>query len=947
MIKKLASGDYMGSFPRLCGRVLAALLVTLQVSAAEQSKKELSHDVYDSWMKITGESVSRDGAHVMYTLEPQEGDARLIVIARAGGGTDTIARGTEGKFTEASDFAVFTIRPLFSAIKKARDEKKKGDDAPKDSLGILSLATHTVQKVPRVKSFRLPEKGSGWVAYQLERALPDTAKMSRAHTGDAPDERPDEKKEEKGTTVVMRELATGKEYTFPFARDYALARNGVRLIVTTTGNDSTAAPGVFVFSTATRKTDTIAIGKGLYRQPAWDEEGTQAGFVADRDTSKSRQRFYSLYYWKSGPDSAARVVDTLTQGMYRHWLVSENGRVYFSKNGRRLFFGTAPVPLPEDTTLIDEETPKLDIWSWQDRQIQSQQLKDLDDEKKRSYAAVIDIASGRFAQLGDTTLPQVVNGDEGNAPRALGLSSLPYRRAETWEGMPSWDVYSVDLASGARTRLLTRIRGSVSLSPAGRFATWYDGKKRNWFALPITGGTPVNMTSGIRVPLYDELNDVPEDPPAYGSAGWTAGDSLCLVYDRYDVWGADPSGKSGARCLTAGKGRALHVRYRYARLDPEERFITPGTMMLLREFDEKEKSAGFARAVAGREEAPVELAMTPHAYPTVAKAVGGPTMMFGRESFGEPTDLYITDTTFSSPLRISDSNPQQKEYLWGSVELVHWKAGDGKPIDGLLYKPGGFDPAKKYPMIIYYYERNSDLLHRYIPPAPTASTVNISLYASRGYLIFVPDIRYRVGYPGKSAYDCIIPGVKSLLARGFVDKERMGLQGQSWGGYQTAFLVTRTNMFHAAMAGAAVSNMTSAYGGIRWESGLARMFQYEHEQSRIGATLWQRPDLFIENSPLFRADSVRTPLLMMNNDADGAVPWYQGIEFFNALRRLDRPVWMLVYNGEAHNLVQRKNRKDLSIRMLGFFDHYLMGKPAPPWMKEGLPAIDKGKILKY
>jgi dipeptidyl aminopeptidase/acylaminoacyl peptidase len=296
---------------------------------------------------------------------------------------------------------------------------------------------------------------------------------------------------------------------------------------------------------------------------------------------------------------------------------------------------------------------------------------------------------------------------------------------------------------------------------------------------------------------------------------------------------------------------------------------------------------------------------------------------------------------------MSESNPRQKDYLWGTAELVHWKAGDGKPIDGLLYKPEGFDPAKKYPMIVYYYERNSDLLHRYIAPAPSASTVNISLYVSRGYVLFVPDIRYRVGFPGKSAYDCVITGVNALLAKGFVDKNRMGLQGQSWGGYQTAFLVTRTHMFHAAMAGAAVSNMTSAYGGIRWESGLARMFQYEHEQSRIGATLWQRPDLFIENSPLFRADSVRTPLLLMNNDADGAVPWYQGIEFFNALRRLDRPVWMLVYNGEAHNLVQRKNRKDLSIRMMEFFDHYLMGKPAPPWMNEGLPAIDKGKILKY
>ncbi|HTY59067.1 MAG TPA: S9 family peptidase, partial [Bacteroidota bacterium] len=418
----------MGFYSRSCALALLLLPATLQAPAAEQAKKPLSHDVYDSWTRITGESVSRDGAHVMYTLEPQEGDARLIIYARAGGGTDTIARGTGGKFTQGSDFALFTIRPLFSAIKKARDEKKKGDDAPKDSLGILNLATHAVEKIPRVKSFRLPEKGSGWVAYQMEKALPDSSKKKGAHRDDAADDKSDEKKEEKGTTVVMRELSSGKEYTFPFARDYALTRGGTRLIVTTTGNDSTARPGVFVFSTSTRKTDTIAIGKGSYREPAWDDDGRQAAFVADRDTSKSKQRFFNLYYWAAGTDSALRLADTLTKGMYAHWLVSENGRIYFSRDGRRLFFGTAPVPLPEDTTLIDEETAKLDIWSWQDREIQTQQLKNLDEEKKRSYPALIDIASRRFVQLGDTALPHVVPGDEGNAPLALGLSDLPYRR---------------------------------------------------------------------------------------------------------------------------------------------------------------------------------------------------------------------------------------------------------------------------------------------------------------------------------------------------------------------------------------------------------------------------------------------------------------------------------------------------------------------------------------
>jgi dipeptidyl aminopeptidase/acylaminoacyl peptidase len=329
------------------------------------------------------------------------------------------------------------------------------------------------------------------------------------------------------------------------------------------------------------------------------------------------------------------------------------------------------------------------------------------------------------------------------------------------------------------------------------------------------------------------------------------------------------------------------------------------------------------------------------------KAKDDTAMIFTRSSFREAPDRYYTRTEFRTASRLSDANPQQKLYLWGTVELTSWKDADGKPIDGLLYKPENFEPKKKYPMIVYFYERNSDLLHRYFPPAPSASTVNVSLFVSRGYVVFIPDIRYIIGHPGQSAMNAIIPGVKKLIAAGFVDPARIGIQGQSWGGYQVAFIVTRTGMFKAAMAGAAVSNMTSAYGGIRWESGMSRMFQYEKSQSRIGATLWEKPQLFIENSPLFSANHVTTPLLMMNNDADGAVPWYQGIEFFTALRRLNKPVWMLTYNNEAHNLVQRKNRKDLSIRMLQFFDHYLMGKPMPVWMEKGIPAINKWKTMGY
>ena len=268
-------------------------------------------------------------------------------------------------------------------------------------------------------------------------------------------------------------------------------------------------------------------------------------------------------------------------------------------------------------------------------------------------------------------------------------------------------------------------------------------------------------------------------------------------------------------------------------------------------------------------------------------------------------------------------------------------------MKGLLYKPENFDPAKKYPMIVYYYERYSDKLNSHYVPSPSRSTVNFPYYNSNGYIVFVPDITYTTGHPGTDAYNSIMSGTLELMKRPYIDAANMGLQGQSWGGYQTAFMVTQTGMFKAAMAGAPVSNMTSAYGGIRWESGVVREFQYEHGQSRIGGTLWDKRDLFIENSPIFFADRITTPLLIMSNDTDGAVPWYQGIELFTAMRRLGKPAWLLSYNGEEHNLTKRPNRQDLSIRMSQFFDHFLKGGPEPKWMKEGIPAVLKGKETGY
>jgi dienelactone hydrolase len=948
-------------------RVFVFILVvcTGMLYAQSPAKKPITHDVYDCWKKISGESISQNGKWIAYSLEPQEGDANLILLSRTAGREDTVARGMGAKFSANSEFAVFAIKPYYKDIRKARIDKKKGDDLPKDSLGIYRVSDGTIVKFPRVKSFKLPEEGSGWLAYMLEKELPaadslkkkqaknpevvvDSSKIMPAKKSDAVTDAADDekdKKEEKGTTLVLRQLASGKDTTFTFVSDYFFSKDGSKLIFSSTGNDSTVLAGVYMFNTQTQVLDTLLAGKGKYKQLAFDEAGMQAAFEADRDTSKAKQHYYSLFYWSVKQNQAVVIVDTSTKGMNASWLVSENGRVWFSKNGEKLFLGTAPVPMPEDTTLYESETAKLDIWNWQDPLLQSQQLKNLDEDKKRSYTAVVYLKKHTFVQLGGIDIPSVTPGSEGNADIALGVSSMPYRQEISWEGEGSNDAYVIDMKTGERKKILEKVKGAPGLSANANYVVWFDEKKSQWFTYSIKSEEITNITKAITVPLANELNDTPTEANAYGSAGWTEGDRSFMVYDKFDIWSVDPSGSNAPVNLTAGAGRRTNTMFRYVRLDPEERFVKPGQQMLLKAFDYGTKSAGYYSTTLASMQPPKKLYTVDADLSNPVKAKYTNDLLFVKSTFVDYPDLYTATEEFADIKKLSDSNPQQKNYLWGTVELVNWVAGDGKPLEGLLYKPENFDPKKKYPMIIYFYERNSDLLHRYWTPAPSASTISASVYASNGYLVFIPDIRYEIGYPGKSAMDAIVPGALKLISLGFVDSARIGIQGQSWGGYQVAYLITHTHMFKAAGAGAAVTNMTSAYGGIRWESGMSRMFQYEHEQSRIGATLWEKPLLYIDNSPLFSAPYCNTPVLMMNNDADGAVPWYQGIEFFSALRRLGKPAWMLVYNNEAHNLMERRNRKDLSVRLMQFFDHYLKDAPMPVWMKTGVPAIVKGKTL--
>lgn len=910
--------------------VVAALTVPI---AGAQTKRPVPYDAYDGWRSIQDAKLSRDGTWLVYALVPEEGDGELVARNLKTGAEFRHARGKSPVVTADGAFVVFTIAPPHADVERAKKAKKKPEDQPKNGMGIMSLASGQVFTADRVKSFSVPEESSREVAYLLE----PVKEKTDAKKDDEADEssKKKEKKKEPGTDLIVRNLSSGASSTIASVVEYVWSKDGARLAYGTS-TKSGDGDGAFVRQSEGGAIRPLVKGRGHYKGFAFDEAGRQLAFVTDRDAYAQPASPFALYTWSTGEQAAAAVVTRATSGMPDGFAVSEHGDVSFSKDGNAVLFGTAPVPEPEPEDA--PEPVKVDIWNYKDALLQPMQKVRADEERKRSYRATYLVKDRRFVQLATSDMPDL-HVTEG-APVAIGESDLPYEPLISWDGSYS-DIYVVDMKTGAKTRVLEKSYFGATLSPGAGYVLWYSDTDHAWFARKVGSDRAVNLTGALDVKFEDETWDTPNQPRPYGVAGWRDGDTAVLLYDRYDIWEVKPDG-SGAHMLTQGVGRRQHLEFRYERLDRDERTIPTGRPLLLRTTDDRTKASGFYRLAAAANAAPEKLLMVDKMVGAPIKAKNADVLVFSEQRFDEFPDLWVSDGTFANARRVTDANPQQSQYSWGTAELVNYVNADGKPLRAILYKPEGFDPSKQYPLMVYIYEELTSGLHRYHAPAPGTS-INITRYVSHGYVVLEPDIVYETGYPGESALKCVIPAVQSVVAKGFVDPKRIGIQGHSWGGYQITYLITHTDMFRAVEAGASVANMISAYGGIRWGTGMSRAFQYEKTQSRIGGPPWTSTLQFIENSPIFWVERVHTPYLTIHNDADTAVPWYQGIEFFNAMRRLGKEAYMFVYNGEEHGLRQRDNQKHWTVHMDEFFDHYLQGAPEPEWMTKGVPYLERGK----
>lgn len=937
--------------------VLACLLAAVAVSVAQAQtpRRALTHDDYDAWRSIFGPTLTNDGRFLIYSFMPQDGDGELVVRNlqtgqehREGVGAlpppplpdpeaeePPVARSVRILTTSDSRFVVATTFPLQADTARAKRAGARAD-LPKGGLLILDLQSMAATRVPNVKSVFVPARGGAWAAWLAEPA-----------SGTTPASTDGGARPVYGTSLVLRDLVRGTDRTFADAVDVAFARDG-RTLLYTVSSRTEAGNGVYAVTPGTSAAPTaLARGTGKYSRLAWNRAQTEAAFVTDRDDRSSAVPRFAVYRWTRGEPSASAVVTAATPGFPADMTVSDKAALAFSRDGRRLYVPAAPPPAPpvRDDTPADERVV-VDLWHWQDDLIQPMQRVRANRERNRTYRGVYHIAEQRYVQIADASLDTVLMSDAGT--QAVGLDDGPYRRLVDFDGTYN-DVYLVDTATGTRRLAVKQLRGSgfggggpVYWSPDGAAAFYY--QDRHWHVLDAASGATRNATAALGVAVHDETDDTPDPAGPYGQAGWVADSESFLVYDKYDVWQIYADGRP-ARNLTEGEGRKATIEFRVQALEPpdeddETRGIAPDRPLYLRAVSEDTRATGFYADGLRDQAPPRRLLWEDRNFRVAARAREADVVIVSASRFDEYPDLHATTSAFGTLARATSGGTQVDAFQWGRAELLSYTNTDGVPLKAALYKPDTFDPSRKYPLLVYIYEGLSQNVHNFVNPAP-GHNINFSHYVSNGYLVLTPDIVYTVGQPGQDALKCVLPAVQALVDQGFVDEERIGIQGHSWGGYQIAYMLTQTNRFRAAEAGAPVANMTSAYSGIRWGTGLPRQFQYEQTQSRIGVPLYDAPHKYLENSPVFHVKRVETPLLILHDDNDDAVPWYQGIEMFLALRRTGKEAYLFNYNGEFHGLRRRQNQKDFAVRMQQFFDHYLKDAPKPEWMESGIPFIDR------
>ena len=919
---------------------ISSLMLILGSTLSVQAQGQLTFEEVMKFEDITQSSISNQGNWLIYTVAPDRGDARVVVQSVSG--TQKYELKLASSPTMSSDEAWVAARTQAALAHRLKDQR----NAPKNGMALLSLEDGSVERIDSVARFEFSNNGQ-WLVYQkLQSKEVEEVKS---------------KNKRLGSPLRLRNVATQQEMSFDFVSEFAFDSLSAYLAFAVV-DTSDAKNGLFVIDLDSQEQLTIERTTfALFSNLTWAPKTSNLAYTTASYNQEYLRSDAYLKLWDSKRNSVRTLVAPDEVG--QEYALRSRNQLVFSHDGNRLFFGLrdrAMVDLEMPDMVAEEfgentepvegaesvENPEineqlydidaiisgrgLDIWHGEDPLIKTQEIITWNRRKNHLYTSVVHLGrKDNWVQLADKTMPEVRIAH--NSKRVLGYNNEPYQKEITWDGSYS-DWYLVDVNSGDRTSLLTRYGSWPELSPSGQQVLWYADK--HWHLHTVATNKTQNLTEALDVPFYNEDHDYPSEVPGYGVAGWTKGDEQVLIYDKFDIWSFTTRDGRSIN-ITGGLGRAEHRIFRVIDSDRSGNPVGKDGELLLSSYHDLRKNFGFYST--GLEDTKVTpLLEEDKKFTFVAKASESDAILYKREAYDEFPNLWVaTDASFTAVKQHTQLHMDLKErWNWGTAELVDWLSTDGTYMQGVVIKPDNYDSNKRYPIMTYYYRFFTDRLHDFNEPKTNHRPV-FAQYVSDDYVVFLPDVRFEIGRPGFAATKSVVPGIQKLVELGIADPDKLGLHGHSWSGYQTAFIVTQTDIFDAAVSGAPVSNMTSAYGGIRWASGMARSFQYEKTQSRIGKTLVEAPLVYLENSPVFYADKITTPMLIQHGDDDGAVPWYQSIEMYIAMRRYNKDVIFLQYHGEPHHLQRFENKLDYAIRMKEYFDYYLKGVGEPEWIISG------------
>lgn len=930
-------------------RWFAFLLCCVLAGAEAPALKNLQLADAIRWKRASGVKLSHDGQWMAYLVVPGEGNAEVVVRHLTDGkeqrfpAGETSPFGGSVSFSDDSKWLAFLVNPTFEEGKRLKKERRP----PQRKALVVELATGTKTEFEKVKTVAFSGRRSTHLA--VHRAGADLAPvipMPSATPAPTTPSRP------QGSDLLLHELATGAQLNIGNVSEFAFNKEGTWCAWIVDAADQ-AGNGVQLRDMSTGAVLPLDSAKANYKSLTWTEKGDAFTTLRGVEDKAFEEKLYAVVAAKltgATPEKSLFDPKEHTDVFPKGYAVSGNRAAQWNDSLTAFTFGIIEPKTKKNATPAAKEDEKppavapakptddvdkadLILWHWRDKRLQPMQQVQESMDKNFSYLAIYHPAAKKFVRLADADLKNVTAGPR--AKLGWGTDIRAYEWMSNLDGRRYSDISTVNLETGERKPVLMKARYNYGASPDGsRFAYYENG---HFWILDGATGRKVNVTEKAKVSFVDTEDDHNVEKPPTRFLGWSNDSNSILLTDNWDLWRVGFDGKS---TNLTGNGRRDQIRYQgRIVLDPEEKGIDFTKPLYVPAYGEWTKKSGFGRIDPAKPGVTQMLAWDDAVFSALVKAKEADSFLYTRATIADYPDYWHTaKADLSAATKVTSINPQQKEYSWASgYKLISYTSDKGDKLQATLLLPAGYEPGKRYPTVVQIYEKMSRFGVQY--PMPSDNYLNPAIFTSNGYAVLYPDIVYKLNDPGMSAVWCVPAAVKAAIAAGYVDETRIGLQGHSWGGYQTAFLVTQTKMFKAAVAGAPLTDLVSMYSSVYWNTGSANQPIFESSQGRFTGGYWEQSEAYIRNSPVYHAKNVETPLMMLHNDKDGAVDFTQGIEYFNTLRRLNKPVILLQYKGENHGLVKPANRRDYAQRMQEFFDYHLKSAGSPMWMEDGVPHL--------